>query len=124
PRPRRPRGRPTLLTTEVRHLMVAAIKGGATFKDAAIACGVSPATAAEWMARGLGADPDRAPRPIDVAFASEIRKAGATARIVATNRLFETNPAKWLAHADPAAWGSNGIARQEPETRTERKEQS
>jgi hypothetical protein len=95
--------------------MVAAIRGGATFKDAAIAAGVSPATAAEWMARGLGSDPDRSPEPIYQAFATDIPRAGATARIFAAKRLFETRPDKWLAHMDPASWGPNGIARQEPE---------
>jgi hypothetical protein len=111
----RPRGRPSRLTAEVHLRMVSMIGKGALFKDAAIACDIRPATAHEWMARGLGVDPDRSPKAVYVAFARDIRRAAAAARVVASTRLFDENPGRWLRQVDPTSWGPSGTAHQEPD---------
>ena len=97
PRIPRPRGRPTKLTAEVHQAIVGLLRRGATLKDAALSQGVAHSTVLEWMARGECTDPDRAPEPRYAAFAEDVRQGAASARVVASTRLFEENPGRWRA---------------------------
>jgi hypothetical protein len=104
-------GRPSKLTPALRKKLCGYIANGALLKDAAAACGVAEATVHEWIARGEGRDPDRAPTPEFERFAAQVRRAAALPMVIASNRLFRKKPDVWLARRDPGSWGPSGHAR-------------
>jgi hypothetical protein len=117
--PRRRPGRPTAFTPELGRCIVRYLESGSLFKDAVNACGISEATAYEWLARAESRDRDRPPTPDLIMWGREVREAQALPMVVASNWLFMNKPDVWLARRDPGSWGPNGHARHEPPTSTD-----
>lgn len=98
--PRR-RGRPrgsVSLTNEIAQTILGYIRAGAFDYIAAEAAGVSDRTFREWIARGEG----RSARPSTdklSAFAEDVRRAKAEARLAVEVRVYRENPALWLSRA-------------------------
>lgn len=95
------RGRPAgsvSLTREREEKILGLIRNGVFDHVAAEACGVSPRTLREWVARGEG----RSSRPTTSklrAFAKAYRKAKAEARALAEARAYQDHLTFWLTHA-------------------------
>ncbi len=105
-----PIGRPTLLNVEVMNTLVGYVRGGAWFKVAAMAVGVSPRTLIRWMKKGRLASQARLDggelADEDVPFVtlySEIMQAAAQARVVVEANAAQRYPLKWLRRG-PGAW--------------------
>lgn len=100
PPPPKRTGRRSGLTIdpEVADNIAASVRAGAFDYLAAQAAGIAPATFREWMARGEGRDPDRPSTPEFAAFAAQISRAKAEARIVAEQRVALDDPFKWLRY--------------------------
>jgi hypothetical protein len=108
PRPVRPRGtapkrgRPeggAGPTEEQARTITAYIRGGAFEHAAAQAAGVSARTFREWMARGEGRHPKRRSTPPLRAFARQVNRAKAEARVGAEVRVYQNDPKYWLPRA-------------------------
>ena len=70
---------------------------------AARVCGVPPSLVCEWVARGLGCDPDRPSKPVYAEFADAVGRALGEFEVScleAINRAAVGKPATWRA----AAW--------------------
>jgi hypothetical protein len=72
--PRR-RGRPTKLTPELEDQLVATVRQVGFLSTAARSCGVPPSLVCEWVARGLGRDPDSPPTKRFAEFADGVERA-------------------------------------------------
>jgi len=95
------RGRPigsVSLTRERQEKILGLIRNGVFDHVAAEACGVSPRTLREWVARGEGRS-SRPATPKLRAFAKEYRKAKAEARALAEARAYREHLPFWLTHA-------------------------
>jgi hypothetical protein len=94
------------LTAQVQNEMCAFIRQGSFPEIAAEAAGVPRAVFRAWLARG---ESPRAPAKWR-AFAVEVRKATAQARILAEMEAVKKNPLAWLKHgpgretADMVGW--------------------
>lgn len=117
PQPGR-RGRPpgsVSLTAEMQKQIVAYIRGGAFPVAAALATGVAERTFYEWLARGKGEHPSRGPSRKLKAFAREIERAWAEARVAAEVQVYRKDPKFWLTHAARSRPGREGWTKP-PET--------
>jgi hypothetical protein len=81
---------------------------------AARSCGLPRSLVCEWVARGLGHDPNRPPTPLFAEFADSIEHARGTFEIERLRRIAaaaEAEPGNWRANAwllerwDPAPYG-------------------
>jgi hypothetical protein len=97
-RPGRPVGSVSL-TEEIADTIIGFIRAGTFDYTAAEAAGVSDRTLRDWIFRGEGRDPDRAPTPKLRAFASALRQARAQARAGAEIRVYQEQPLRWLTYA-------------------------
>jgi hypothetical protein len=68
-------GRPTTLTPELSAQIVAFVRDVGALATAARCAGVPVRVAREWLARGLGNDPDRPCTPLYADFAHAVEKA-------------------------------------------------
>lgn len=110
PTPKR-RGRPLgaiTLTPEIQAKIVAYIRAGAFDHAAAEAAGVPIRTFYEWIARGENRHATRGSTPQLVAFAREVAKAKAEARITAEATVHQQRPSHWLAYAARTKDGREG----------------
>lgn len=96
-------GRPSKLTPKLQEQILSLVQSGCYPEVAAGALGVSRSTFYEWMARGEGTDPDRAPTPEYAEFAdaiaqaidkSEVRLVLKTAEYEEGSRKHKRNPDK------------------------------
>jgi hypothetical protein len=100
PLPKLRRGRPpgtVSLTKEIATTIVSYIRAGAYDYVAAEAAGVSARTFHDWVARGEDRHPSRAATPRLRAFAQEVQKARAEARLAAEIRVHRERPTYWLS---------------------------
>ena len=98
--PPRARGRPpgsVSLTKEIEATILNYIRAGAFAYVAAEAAGISERTFHDWIARGEGRHPTRAPTPRLRAFAQAVGKAQAEARLAAEARVYRDQPGYWLS---------------------------
>ena len=109
---RRPGGRPPLLTPELGAQIVALVGEVGALATAARCAGVPVRVAREWLARGLGNDPDRPCTPLFADFAHAVERARGefvARRIRRIERAAEDGT--WTADAwaveriDPDTWG-------------------
>jgi len=97
---------PAVPTIRLQNEICAFIRQGGFPEAAAEAAGVPQATFRQWLARGQA---PRAKAPFR-AFAAEVRKAAAQARVLAEMEAVKKNPLAWLKHgpgretADMAGW--------------------
>jgi hypothetical protein len=108
----RSRGRPPVLTPQLKDQIVALVREVGALTTAARCVGVPVSVAREWLARGLGNDPDRPRTALYAAFADGIEKARGdfvARRIRRIERVAEGGT--WTADAwaveriDPDTWG-------------------
>jgi hypothetical protein len=93
------RGRPpgsVSLTPEIQATIVGLLREGVFLHVATSIAGVSNRTVDDWIARGEGRHPSRAPTPKLRVFAREVRMARALVRIDAETRVFREKPKIWL----------------------------
>jgi hypothetical protein len=109
---RRLGGRPTTLTPELSEQIVALVRDVGALATAARCAGVPVRVAREWLARGLGNDPDRPCTPLYADFAHAVEKARGefvARRIRRIEHAAESGT--WTADAwavervDPDSWG-------------------
>jgi len=118
------RGRPPgtdALTEEIAQTILTYVRAGAFDHVAAEAAGISARTFRDWIARGEGTHPTRAPTAKLRRFAAEVRRAKAEARAAAEIRVYRERPASWLAHAarskpDQEGWTTPSVVRGEEGT--------
>jgi hypothetical protein len=110
PRPKRGRPQGPGLTDEVWHIIVSFIQAGSYDYVAAEAAGISVRTFHDWIARGEGRSSRRSNARYR-AFAADVAKARAQARLAAETRVHQTNPPYWLAHAARSKPGREGMDR-------------
>lgn len=109
PGPRR--GRPVgsvSLTPEIAAKIITYLRAGAFAHVAAEAAGISERTFRDWVARGEGRHPFRGPTPKLRAFAREVRRAQAEARVAAEAIVYREHPKFWLSHVARSRPGSEG----------------
>ncbi|WP_431977626.1 hypothetical protein [Micromonospora haikouensis] len=82
----RPPGRPSKLTEETVTRLLAAIKAGATVRNAALYAGIGESTFHEWMAQAR----EESPRPEFLEFAEQIERARAELQVDVLNSVMET----------------------------------
>jgi hypothetical protein len=102
PAPRRERGRPTKLSPELQHRLVATVRKVGFLSTAVRVCGVPPSLVCEWVARGFGRDPDRPPTRRFAEFADAVTQARAQfelAMLEGINRAALGSPKHWRAGA-------------------------
>jgi hypothetical protein len=83
--------------------LVAIVAQVGFLSTAARVCGLPPSLVCEWVARGLGRDPDRPSTPLYAEFADTVEQALGefeVTRLQAINRAALGKPATWRA----AAW--------------------
>ena len=109
---RRLGGRPSTLTPELSAQIVALVGEIGALATAARCAGVPVRVAREWVARGLGNDPDRPCTPLYAAFAHGVEKARGEFVARRIRRIERTaEQGTWTADAwavervDPDTWG-------------------
>jgi len=85
------------LTNEIEATILNYIRAGAFAYVAAEAAGISERTFHDWIARGEGRPPTRAPTPRLRAVAQAVCKAQAEARLAAEARVYRDQPGYWLS---------------------------
>jgi hypothetical protein len=86
------------LTREIWDNIVLRIRAGAYDHVAAEASGVPARTFREWIERGEGRHPTRPPTPRLRAFAQDVARARADARVMAEIRAYREDNRFWLTH--------------------------
>jgi hypothetical protein len=111
-RRRRLGGRPTTLTAELSAQIVSLVGEVGALATAARCAGVPVRVAREWVARGLGNDPDRSCTPLFAAFAHGVEKARGDFVARRIRRIEQAaEDGTWTADAwaveriDPDTWG-------------------
>jgi hypothetical protein len=97
------RGRPSRLKPELAERLVGIVAQVGFLSTAARVCGLPPALVCEWVARGLGRDPDRPSTPVYAEFADAIERARAEYELRCLLRIdaaAQATPHNWRA----AAW--------------------
>ena len=89
-------------------MIVGLIESGAADYIAAEAAGVEARTFREWIARGEGRHPTRSCTTQLEAFAREVRRAQATARVRIEALVAERSPQYWLTHMARSRAGRDG----------------
>ncbi|MBM0201782.1 hypothetical protein JNW90_00760 [Micromonospora sp. STR1s_5] len=82
----RPPGRPSKLTEETIGRLLAAIKAGATVRNAALYAGIGESTFHQWMAEAR----EESPRQEFLEFAEQIERARAELQVDVLNSIMET----------------------------------
>src|SRR5262245_6172813 len=96
-------GRPSRLTPELAERLAVTVAHVGFLSTAARVCGLPPSLVCEWVARGLGRDPDRPSKPVYAEFADAVECALGEFEVScleAINRAALGKPATWRA----AAW--------------------
>jgi transposase-like protein len=109
--PSKRRGRPpgsVSLTPEIEATIVAFVRSGAFLEAAAEAAGISPRTLYDWLDRASGRPGSRPSTPKIRAFAKNVLKAKAQARVGAETRVYRDKPEQWLKHAARSKDGVEG----------------
>lgn len=97
-------GRPSLLTAQVQHRLLAALRAGAPRSAAAGLAGVAPRTLRDWMARGAGGEEVFADLHREVLLAESVCQLRALGLVL---KSAQTDPkaAMWLLERRfPGEW--------------------
>ena len=111
PRRRSEDGKPSLLETYKRDLLLQHIRNGNRLQTAARLAGIAPRTVEEWRRRGEGRDTQRPSTPLYKQFSVDLDEAEAFAEseavaAVKAHMPRDYNAAKfWLQTRHPEAWG-------------------
>jgi hypothetical protein len=96
------------LTEEVWQTIIAFIRAGGYDHVAAESAGISERTFRDWMARGEGRHTSRGSSARLRAFAEEVTKAKAQARLAAETQVAQKDPKYWLSRAGRTRPGREG----------------
>lgn len=115
--PRRGRagkGRPPLVDSKVRDLLLTAIKAGNRLQVAARYAGLSPTTVEGWMRRGRGLDATRPSQPRYVQFVKDVEEAQAHAEVYAVTQVRramvdDVRSAIWFLENTSAEWRQRNV---------------
>jgi hypothetical protein len=109
--------RPSKLTREVQETICAAVEEGVSFETACEVADVAAATGWEWLARGMGRDPDRPSSPEFAEFAEALTRARARAEMREVQLIVKHAETDWRAAAwmlerrAPERYGRNPVQR-------------